>query len=864
MREIIEKVKDSTTIESIVGETVALKRSGANLKGSCPFHNEKTPSFFVRPSAQTFHCFGCGKSGDIIQFVMEREKFSFMEALQFLAQKAQIDLPLRSHSDEYVKQNHHTTLLKTAAKVFQNRLLANQPQAILYWQNRGLTEETIQDFGCSFADGSEIDLLMERETKRAIGIIHSDGKPVFTHRFTIPIFDTTGNVIAWGGRAVGTANPKYLNSSTTDIYEKSKVLFNLNFARRYIRAKDELILTEGYSDVMACWQCGIRNIVATCGTMLTEKHISEIKRICEDSSRLLRIVLAFNNDDSGKKATLRAIPMLIAAGFAVKIVTPTKKDILDMLVSDGNEGVQQLFAKVMDGVNLLLQAVVDEINPQTGAEIQETSKRMCKIIAGLPENVQNHYTKIVAKWANTDEISISSMVSGATKATNQEKKGLRETDTPTIPNFPIHALPPKIRNIIADAENWIAYPPDFIAAGILGAVAIAIGRKIRLQYIWEEIACMYMLLVAPPGTNKTHPLRFTLKPIADKDKEADIKYKQHKQRIINGLEEEKSYIGCPQILFGDFTLEALADGLGNNLSGIAAYVDEAASWVKNFDRYNKGSDQESWLANWSGSALTVNRKGRKIYVDASSISFIGTIQPGLLDELSKKGRGLNGFVERIVFVMPEKVPVIPLKKRKDRDNDAFKKLLDRYTPILNRILEIQMVRNDEDVFHAHMIHFEEAAENAITDWINKQRNYLDTLENEFTRNIYSKIQTIVLRTCMHLHLLQWASENTNTDLDTLISIETVVKSIEIADYFLLNALKANSLINFSSPIDKLPHNYKMWYRELPEEFLTADAERIGLKFNISRETIFRMLKNQDAHQPMFRKIGHGKYEKMLY
>jgi DNA primase catalytic core len=864
MRTIIETVKDSIAIESIIGENVVLKRSGSNLKGCCPLHNEKTPSFYVRTSAQTFHCYGCGKNGDVIQYVMERDGITFNEALRFLAKKANIELPTRKMTDEEVKKSHHTSNLKAATKAFQARLLANQSQALIYWQTRGLSEETIIEFGCSFADGSEIDLLMERETKRSIGIIHSDGHAFFKHRFTIPIFDTTGNVIAWGARAAGTANPKYLNSTTTDIYEKSKVLFNFNFARRYIRAKDEVIFTEGYPDVMACWQCGIRNVVATCGTMLTENHIFEIKRICVEQSRLFRVVLAFNNDDSGKKATLRAIPMLISAGFAVKIVTPTKKDILDVFVSDGNEAVHQLFANVTDGVNMLLQSIVDEINPQTGAEIQETSKRMCKIVASLPENVQNHYLKIVAKWANTDEISIKSMISGVTSIQNNDKKGLRETDKPIIPNFPIHALPPNIRNIIADAEKWISYPPDFIAAGILAAVAIAIGRKIRLQYIWEEISCMYMLIVAPPGTNKTHPLRFALKPIANKDKDADKKNKQYKKRIINGLEEEKGRVECPQILFSDFTLEALNDGLGNNLSGIAAYVDEAAGWVKNFDRYNKGSEQETWLDNWSGGAMKVNRKNRKIYVEASSISVVGTIQPGLLDELSKKGRGLNGFVERIVFVMPEKVPVLPLKKRNDRDMDAYQKLLDRYAPILNRILDIQMLESDDETFDPHIIHFDEAAESAMTDWINKQRHYLDTLENEFTRNIYSKIQTIVLRTCLHLHLLQWASEKTNIELEILISVETVEKATEIAEYFLLNALKASSLMNFSSPIDKLPHNYKMWYRELSEEFASADAERIGLKFNISRETIFRMLKNQDTNQPMFRKIGHGKYEKMLY
>jgi DNA primase catalytic core len=864
MREIIEKVKDSMSIESIVGETVALKRSGSHLKGCCPLHNEKTPSFYVRTSAQTFHCYGCGKNGDVIQYIMERDCIPFLEALRFLAKKANIEVPTRKITEEEVKKSHHTSNLKAATKAFQARLLANQSIAVTYWQSRGLSQETIADFGCGFAEGTEIDLLMSVETKRSIGIIHADGKPVFAHRFTIPILDTTGNVIAWGARAIGTAHPKYLNSTTTDIYEKSKVLFNFAFARRYIRAKDEVILTEGYPDVMICWQCGIRNVVATCGTSLTENHISELKRLCVDSTRLFRIVLAFNNDESGKKATIRAIIMLISAGFAIKVAEPTQKDILDVFAKDGNEGVQQMFSQIKDGVNVLFQSIVDEINPQTGAEIQEAAKKMCKIVSQLPENVRNHYIKIVAKWSNTDEISITTMVSGTQAMERSEKKGLRDTDIPIIPSFPVHTLPQNIRSIISDAEQWLAFPSDFLAASILGAVAISAGRKVRLKYIWEEITCTYLLLVAAPGTNKTHPLKFALKPISERDKAADSKFKKHKQRIDNGLEDTGIKMECPQILFSDFTIEALSEGLSNNLNGIAAYVDEAASWVKNFDRYHKGSEQEFWLENWSGGARIVNRKGRKVYVDCSSISFVGTIQPGLLDELSKNGRSLNGFVERIMFIMPENVNVVPLKMRKERNHEVMNNIQARYATILNRILDIELMSDEEDIFKPFQITLEENADDAITRWVNKQRALLNTLDNEFTRNIYSKIQTIGLRCSLLLHLLEWGCEDSNVPVDTPIAIETVVRATEIADYVLLNAFKASQLMNFSSPIDKLPHNYKLWYRELPEEFVAADAEKIAEKYNIARMTIYRMLKNQNVQQPMFRKMGHGKYEKMLY
>jgi hypothetical protein len=334
--------------------------------------------------------------------------------------------------------------------------------------------------------------------------------------------------------------------------------------------------------------------------------------------------------------------------------------------------------------------------------------------------------------------------------------------------------------------------------------------------------------------------------------------------ILNRLEETTKPIECPQILFSDFTIEALSDGLMNHLKGIAAYVDEAASWVKNFDRYHKGSEQEFWLENWSGGALVVNRKGRKVYIDTSSVSFIGTIQPGLLDELSKNGRSFNGFVERIMFIMPEKVPVVNLKMRKERNSDVLNNIHADYSAILNRILDIEPLQDEDEAFKSLQLVLDENADDALTRWVNKQRTYLNTLENEYTRNIYSKIQTIGLRCSLLLHLLEWASEHKTTPVDKPIEIETVIKATEIANYILLNALKASQLMHFSSPIDKLPHNYKMWYRELPEEFGAADAERIAEKHNIARMTIYRMLKNQNVQQPMFRKIGYGKYEKLLY
>jgi hypothetical protein len=205
-----------------------------------------------------------------------------------------------------------------------------------------------------------------------------------------------------------------------------------------------------------------------------------------------------------------------------------------------------------------------------------------------------------------------------------------------------------------------------------------------------------------------------------------------------------------------------------------------------------------------------------------------------------------------------------LKMQKERNNEVLNNIHARYATILNRILDIELILGEDDILTPIQISLDENADDALTRWVNKHRAHLNTLENEFTRNIFSKIQTIGLRCSLLLHLLEWASEDKKVPVDTPIGIETVVRATEIADYILLNAFKASQLMNFSSPIDKLPNNYKMWYRELPEEFITADAERIAEKYNIARMTIYRMLKNQNVQQPMFRKMGHGKYEKMLY
>jgi hypothetical protein len=330
-----------------------------------------------------------------------------------------------------------------------------------------------------------------------------------------------------------------------------------------------------------------------------------------------------------------------------------------------------------------------------------------------------------------------------------------------------------------------------------------------------------------------------------------------------------------QTLFSDYTIEALGEGLAQNPEGVGVYMDELKGWIGNFERYTKGSEQEFWLSNASGGDMVTNRAKRKMYIVNSNITVIGTIQNGLLDEMSKGGRGLSGFIERFCFNIPEKMPVMLLKKRSERASDAHGSLFARYMPILGNLMDLEMTADEDGEAAPHILWFDEDAEDFLTDWANAQKETGDKNENEYIKNIYSKIQSQAIRFCLILAMLDWAcAYKTNGDDNDIwgdfdannlrIKMGTVERGIALAEYFLLNALKANAIINFASPIDKLPRNYRAFYRELPEEFETADAKKLAIRYDISEEKMFRLLKNQDGDKPFFRKIKHGKYEKNFY
>ena len=327
-----DRVKQQADIVRVVGEYVRLKKSGQNYTGLCPFHGEKTPSFAVHPMKQIFHCFGCGKGGDVFSFVMEMEKCQFPEAVRIVAEKCGIALPKpKERSPEERKENQQRAVLiemhREAQTFFVKQLetTGEGRAARAYLEDRGLDKEVITRFGIGYAPSGGDVLLRQLKGKYAekllveSGLVSRDQNGArlfdrFRRRITFPIANESGKIVAFGCRALGDDQPKYLNSPETPIYSKSNVLYHLDRAKDALRRQDFAVLVEGYMDAIAVARAGISNVVASCGTSLAEPQIKLLGRFTK------RVIVNYDPDSAGLAAAERSISLLLEQDFEVKVL----------------------------------------------------------------------------------------------------------------------------------------------------------------------------------------------------------------------------------------------------------------------------------------------------------------------------------------------------------------------------------------------------------------------------------------------------------------------------------------------------------------------------------------------------------------
>ncbi|WP_078552791.1 DNA primase [Bacillus alkalicellulosilyticus] len=406
----LELIRKSSDIVEVISDYVQLKKQGRNYVGLCPFHGEKTPSFSVSSEKQLYHCFGCGVGGNVFSFVKEIEGYTFIEAVKKLSERANIPLPelddvTASKTDEQQEMARGHDL---AAK-FYNHILLNVNSGKVgldYLYKRGFTKDMIDTFQLGFAPDSWDSLLNFLDKRKCDPKIMEQGGLLsirdfdqkyydrFRNRVMFPIWDSQGQVIAFGGRTLGDGKPKYLNSSETKIFSKSKTLYGLHLARPHIRKENLAVLFEGYVDVIAAWGAGVPNGVATLGTSLTEQQAKIIRRNAEN------VVVCYDSDEAGVQAAFRAASIMEALGAYVRVATlPESLDPDDFIQKYGAER----FKTDVIGASLTLMAFKMQYL-RRGKNLQDEGERMryieevLKEIALLPRPVErDHYLRQIAE-----------------------------------------------------------------------------------------------------------------------------------------------------------------------------------------------------------------------------------------------------------------------------------------------------------------------------------------------------------------------------------------------------------------------------------------------------------------------------------
>ncbi|HKI50482.1 MAG TPA: DNA primase [Geothermobacteraceae bacterium] len=437
----ILQIRERVDIVEVVSRYLPLKRSGANNQGLCPFHGEKTPSFNVNSTRQIFHCFGCGVGGNVFNFLMRMEGLSFPEAVRRLGEQVGIEIEEEQLSPEEEERRRELDRLRrineVAAEFYQSVLL-NEPEgeaARNYLKRRGFDRELASQFLLGYApDRWEAlavhlaDKGLDPELARKLGLIRPGKQErgdydLFRGRLMFPILDSYGKVVAFGGRVLDDSLPKYINSSESPIYHKSRTLYGLSQAKEGMRGSGEVVVVEGYFDLLALWRAGVHNVVATCGTALTGEHARLLKRYAK------RVLLLFDQDAAGRQATFKAMEGLLPEGLAVATVTlDAGEDPDSYLVKQGVEALR----RKLELARPVLEVFIEETLAAAGSDVEQRARAIDEVIGRIKllgsDVEQRLYLAELAKKAGLSENFLLGKLTGGRR--NQRPATSRPTEPP--------------------------------------------------------------------------------------------------------------------------------------------------------------------------------------------------------------------------------------------------------------------------------------------------------------------------------------------------------------------------------------------------------------------------------------------------
>ncbi len=469
--EFIEEVRVRNDIVDVIGSYLKLTRRGSNYFGLCPFHGEKTASFSVSQNKQMFYCFGCGAGGNVFTFIMNYENFTFPEAVEHLANRVGMEMPKREYSaEEKRKADRKTTLMeinKDAANYYymQRRGEAGKV-ARDYFEKRQLSEEMLRQFALGFSLPYRDDLYQYLKKKgysdsflKDSGLIQFDekygGHDKFWNRVMFPIQDVNGHVIGFGGRVLGEGNPKYMNSPETEIFDKSRNLYGLNFARK--TRKPYMILCEGYMDVISMHQAGFTNAVASLGTALTQGHAKLIGRYCKE------VLLCYDSDGAGVRAALRAIPILKSAGISARVINMRPyKDPDEFIKSLGAEEFQKRLDAAQNSFLFEISVLEQDYDLKDPDAKTRFFREMAKRLTEFTEDLErNNYIESLARQYQIDKDALRKLVN------QYGLEGMGRTSRPSLPEEEKRQSAGKEDGIYKSQRlllTWILEEPEMFAS----------------------------------------------------------------------------------------------------------------------------------------------------------------------------------------------------------------------------------------------------------------------------------------------------------------------------------------------------------------------------------------------------------------
>lgn len=432
--ELIEQVRSANNIVDVIGSYIKLNKKGSNYVGLCPFHNEKTGSFSVSQHKQMYHCFGCGVGGNVFTFLREYENFSFQESMEFLAEKAGIELPKKAMTQQQRLDADERALLlemnREAATYFYGQLRSeNGSLGMKYLLNRELAPETINKFGLGYASKNSNALYQHLKKKgytdqvlKHSGLVNIDeargGYDKFYNRVMFPIMDANSHVIGFGGRVMGDAEPKYLNSQETRVFDKGRNLYGLNIARTSKRKG--FLLCEGYMDVIALHQAGFNHAIASLGTALTEGHANLIKRYTQE------VYLTFDSDQAGIKAALRSIPILKASGITAKIIhLEPYKDPDDYIKDQGAQAFELAIEQAENSFLFQIRMLQKEFDLKDPASKTKFQREIAHRLLSFREEIErNNYLDMICDYFGYAKDSMMKLLGNlsSTAPTELERK----------------------------------------------------------------------------------------------------------------------------------------------------------------------------------------------------------------------------------------------------------------------------------------------------------------------------------------------------------------------------------------------------------------------------------------------------------